>query len=151
MANVSIAARPDQSVLGHSPFALVGNLWRSRDILWYLVIRSLRSQYKKSALGYAWVFLNPVAQVLTLSFVFSTILQTPSQQGVPFTLFLLVGLVPWIFFANCVTAATESISGGGSLITMVYFPREVLTSSAVFARVVDLIAGLIILVVTMII
>src|SRR4051794_38646116 len=98
MANVSIVARPDQTVWGHSPLALVSNLWRSRDILWYLIIRSLRSQYKKSALGYAWVFLNPLAQLLTYSFVFSTILKTPSQEGVPFTLFLLMGLVPWIFF-----------------------------------------------------
>jgi ABC-type polysaccharide/polyol phosphate export permease len=130
---------------------LFSNLWRSRDILWYLIIRSLRSQYKKSALGYAWVFLNPLAQLLILSFVFSTILKTQGQQGVPFTLFLLVGLVPWIFFANCVMAATESISGGGSLITMVYFPREVLTASSVFARIIDLFAGLIILIVTMVV
>lgn len=119
-------------------------LWPHRFLLWYLILRNLRSQYKKSIFGYAWVFLQPLAQVLVYSFVFATILRTPGQESVPFLLFLLVGLIPWVFFTNAVAAATDSISGGGSLITAVYLPRELLTVAAVLTRFVDLLAGLLI-------
>jgi len=150
-ASLSIGSRPSTSAFAGSPGALFANLWRCRTILWYLIVRNLRSQYKQSALGYAWIFLNPLAQLLTLSFVFSAVLGTPSQKDVPFTLFAILGLVPWIYFSNSVMAATESISGAGSLVTMVYFPREVLTAAAVFSRLVDLAAGLVILLAAMII
>jgi len=125
--------------------ALVTNLWRHRELLWHLSMRNLRSQYKQSMLGYAWILVNPAVYLLTLSFVFSTVLRTPSE-GVPFPLFLCVGLVPWLFFASAVMLATDSISGAASLVTMVYFPREILTASAVLIRVIDLGAGLVILV-----
>jgi ABC-2 type transport system permease protein len=136
--------------LGH-PGLLAVNLWRYRNVLWYLILRNLRSQYKKSLFGYAWIFLNPLSQLLVFAFVFSTILKTPSQHNVSFTLFILVGLIPWIFLSNAVMSATDSITGGGSLVTMVYFPREVLTTAAVLTRVVDLAAGLVILAVALIV
>lgn len=128
---------------------MAANFWRFRYLLWYLVLRNLRSQYKQSVFGYAWIVLSPLAQLLVYAFVFSLVLRTPSQGEVPFILFLLVGLIAWIFFSNCISAATDSISGGGSLVTVVYFPREILTAAAVLTRVVDLIAGLAILVLFM--
>jgi len=124
---------------------LAVNLWRHRELLWHLTVRNLRSQYKQSMLGYAWILVNPAVQLLTLTFVFSVVLRTPSQ-GVPFPLFLCVGLVPWLFFASGVMSATDSVSGAASLVTMVYFPREILVASAVLIRVIDLAAGLLILV-----
>ena len=130
---------------------LVANLWRYRSLLWFLILRNLRSQYKKSVFGYVWILLNPLLQVLVFSFVFATILQTPSQHGVSFTVFMLIGLIPWIFFSNSVMSATESITGAGSLVTMVYFPREILVTAAVLTRLVDLAAGLIILTAALII
>lgn len=120
-------------------------LWRHRELLWHLSLRNLRIQYKQSILGYAWILVNPAIQLLTFTFVFSVVLRAPSQ-GVPFALFLCVGLVPWLFFASGVLAATESVTGSVSLVTMVYFPRELLVASAVLARIVDLAAGLVILV-----
>jgi len=120
-------------------------VWRHRELLLHLISRNLRVQYKQSILGYAWIILNPLAQLLTLAFVFSVVFPNQSQQDAPFSLFLFVGLLPWIFFSNAVSAATESISGGASMITAVYFPRELLVLSAVMVRFVDLIAGGIIL------
>lgn len=125
---------------------LFTNLWRYRELTWHLVVRGIRGQYKQSVIGYAWIVANPLLQLLVYSFVFSAVLKTPSQGGVPFSLFLFAGLAPWLFFANALMSATESITGGGSLVTMVYFPREVLAVAAVLTRAVDLLASVAILV-----
>jgi len=135
-----------RSLLWSLPLAV----WQHRELLLHLISRNLRVQYKQSVLGYAWIILNPLAQLLTLAFVFSVVFPSQSQQDAPFTLFLFVGLLPWIFFSNAVSAATDSISGGASMVTAVYFPRELLVVSAVLVRFVDLIAGAIILAVLLI-
>jgi lipopolysaccharide transport system permease protein len=109
-----------------------------------MTVRHLRGQYKQSVLGYAWAFVNPLSQMLILTFVFSTILRIPSE-GVPFPLFLFVGLIPWMFFSNGVSSATEAVVGAAGLVTKVFFPREVLPTAAVFTKLVDLGFGLLIL------
>ena len=106
--------------------------------------RNIRSLYKQSILGYAWIFVNPLMQILVLTFVFSTILLIPSL-GIPFPLFLFVGLLPWMFFSNALATATDSIVGSANLVTKVYFPREILVMAAVFSKIVDLLFGLLIL------
>ena len=66
-------------------------IWRRRELLWSLTGRNIRNQYKQSMLGYAWIFVNPLTQIVTLTFVFSTILRITSL-GIPFPLFLFSGL-----------------------------------------------------------
>ena len=119
-------------------------LWQHRELLWGMTGRNVRSLYKQSILGYAWIFVNPLMQILVLTFVFSTILLIPSL-GIPFPLFLFVGLLPWMFFSNALATATDSIVGSASLVTKVYFPREILVMAAVFSKIVDLLFGLLIL------
>ena len=119
--------------------------WQRRSLLWHMTVRHLRGQYKQSVLGYAWALINPLSQMLILSFVFSIILRIPSQD-VPYPLFLLVGLVPWIFFSNTVSSATDSVVGAASLVTKVYFPREVLPTAAMLTKLVDLGFGILILI-----
>jgi len=114
------------------------------DLLWHMTVRHLRGQYKQSVLGYAWAFVNPLSQMLILSFVFSTILRF-SSEGEPYPVFLFVGLVPWIFFSGAVQSATDSVVGASSLVTKVYFPREILPTAAVLTKLVDLAFGLLIL------
>ncbi len=126
--------------LGH--YLLI--FWGRRSLLWHMTLRHLRGQYKQSVLGYAWAFVNPLSQMIILSFVFSTILRVPTSD-VPFPLFLFVGLLPWIFFSAAVSSATDSVVGASSLVTKVYFPREVLPTAAVLTKVVDLVLGLLIL------
>ncbi len=124
-------------------------LWRRRELLWHMTVRHLRGQYKQSILGYAWAILNPLSLMLTLSFVFSVLLRFESGD-IPYPLFLLMGLLPWIFFSMAVSSATDSITGAFSLVTKVYFPREVLPMAAVLTKIVDLGFGLIILVALMV-
>ena len=123
------------------------NIWRHRELLQHIISRNIRTQYKQSYLGYAWIFLNPLAQLLTLGFIFSVVFPTTSlAPGVPYLLFLFVGLLPWIFFSGAVMSAIESIAGAQNLVTAVYFPRELLVVAAILVRFVDLIAGICILV-----
>src|SRR3970040_2298228 len=121
-------------------------LWQRRELLWSMTGRNIRSQYKQSILGYAWIFVNPLMQMLVLTFVFSTILRIGREViPYPFPLFLFVALLPWMFFSNALSSATDSISGSASLVTKVYFPREILVTAAVFSKIVDLLFGLLIL------
>jgi len=123
------------------------NIWRHRDLLLHMISRNIRVQYKQSILGYTWILLNPITQLLTLAFIFSVVFPSQHQGDTPFTVFLFVGLLPWIFFSNAVLGAIESITGGANLVTAVYFPREILVVAAILVRFVDLIAGIGILIV----
>ena len=120
-------------------------VWRRRELLFHMTVRHLRGQYKQSILGYAWAFVNPLSLMLTLSFVFSVIVKV-NTGSIPYPLFILIGLLPWNFFSSAVSSATDSITGASSLVTKVYFPRELLPTAAVLTKVVDLALGLIILV-----
>ena len=146
-----MSAATYSSVRGGSLRTFWGNLWAYHELLSHLVSRNLRVQYKQSILGYAWIVLNPVSQLLTLTFVFTEVFHSPSQSGAPFILFLFCALLPWIFFSNAVLAATESVVSGSNLVTAVYFPREMLVVAAVLGRFVDLLAGLVILAVLFIV
>jgi ABC-2 type transport system permease protein len=112
------------------PRSLV-ELFRYRHLLMHMTVRHLRAQYKQSLLGYAWIILNPLAQLLTLAFIFSVVFKAPSE-GQPFTLYLALGLLPWIFFSNAVMSGTDSVVGAMNLVTSVYFPREIILIAAVF-------------------
>lgn len=101
-----------------------------------LTAREIKSRYKQSILGYAWVILNPFFQMLVMSFVFSQILRFPTI-GIPYTIFLYAGLLPWNLFANSLTGSTNALVGNASLLTKIYFPREIFIISTTLAKIVD--------------
>jgi lipopolysaccharide transport system permease protein len=153
MANVAgqveVAARPPLKPsfgLLDTPAALYA-CWRRRDLLWHMFVRHLRSQYKQSVLAYAWAFVNPLSQMIILTLVFSRLLAIGKGDtgGVPFSVFLFVGLVPWIFFSAALASATDSVVNASNLVTKVYFPREILPLAALLTKVVDLAVGMVIL------
>ena len=75
-----------------------------------MTVRHLRGQYKQSVLGYAWAFVNPLSQMLIMSFVFSTKSPLGSKNGEPFPLFLR-RLVPWLFFSAALASGTDAVVG----------------------------------------
>lgn len=114
----------------------------SRELLINLVLRELRSRYKKSALGWTWSLLSPVASVTVYSIIFGLFLKIRPPVGNPsglktFVIFLLCALIPWNFFANSLSISTESLVGNAGLIKKVYFPRELLVAAAVGSLVVS--------------
>ncbi|MFZ6034788.1 MAG: ABC transporter permease [Patescibacteria group bacterium] len=121
-------------------------MWEYRELLWNLAHREINQRYKQSVLGYAWVILNPLFQLIVLDFVFSTVLKIPSQ-GVPFIIFLAVALLPWNLFATSLTSSVNALIANSSLITKIYFPREILVYSTIIAKIVDFLFSCIVLVV----
>lgn len=119
--------------------------WFYRELLWNLANREITQRYKQSILGYAWVILNPLLQMIVLSFVFSVVLRVNSY-GVPYIVFLSIALLPWNLFVQSLSSSTSSLITNSTLITKIYFPREILVYSTVIAKLIDFIYSLIILV-----
>ena len=120
--------------------------WFYRELLWNLAHREVTQRYKQSILGYAWVIINPLAQLLVMNFVFSTILKVNSL-GVPFIIFLSVALIPWNLFTQSLISSTSALVSNSNLITKIYFPREILVYATIIAKIVDFFYSCIVLVV----
>lgn len=105
-------------------------------LLSQLITREIKARYKQSILGYAWVILNPLVQLLVYSFVFSVVFRFPTN-GIPYAVFLFVGLLPWIYLQNSVSSATLTLVDNAELLRKVYFPREIFIYSIIVARGVD--------------
>jgi len=106
------------------------------ELLSELTLREIKQRYKQSVLGYAWVILNPLFQMLVMAFVFSKIMRIPNL-GVPYSIFLYAGLLPWSLFANSLSSGVNALVGNAGLITKIYFPREVFVASTILAKIVD--------------
>ena len=124
-----------------------------RELLWQMVGREVKARYKQSVLGYFWVILNPLAQMLVMSFAFSIILRIPTNasSNIPYSIFLFVALLPWTLFANSLGSATAALVSAGSLITKIYFPRTILVLATLFAKIIDFLFSTSILIIYMII
>lgn len=106
-------------------------------LLLQLTQREIKARYKQSFIGYAWVLLNPVAQLLVYSFVFSLVFRFPTGN-IPYPIFLFAALLPWTTFQNSIQTATQSLVVNSSLLRKVAFPREVIPYSVVVSKIVDL-------------
>ncbi len=111
-------------------------LWRFRELLYFLVWRDLKVRYKQTVLGALWAVIQPVFTMLVFSVFFGRLAGVPSD-GVPYPLFAFAALVPWTFFANGLTQAAESAVSHSNLIKKVYFPRVLLPVAAVLTGFVD--------------
>lgn len=107
-----------------------------RELLMELTKREIKQRYKQSVLGYAWVILNPLIQMIVMAFVFSIILRV-GNLGVPYPLFLYAGLLPWTLFTNSLTSSVNSLVGNSGLLTKIYFPRVIFVQSTILAKIVD--------------
>lgn len=134
---------------GSSPSLLwhLRELYRYRSLVLNLVVRDLKSRYKRSVLGFLWSLLNPLAMMLVFTVVFTVIM--PSQLE-NYPIFLLCGLLPWNFFTGALMLSINSVIGNANLVKKVYFPREVLPLSAVLANLVNFLLGLAVLLVVLI-
>ncbi len=111
-------------------------LWRYRELLYFLVWRDVKVRYKQTALGAAWAVLQPFATMLVFSLFFGRLAGMPSD-GVPYPVFAFAALVPWTFFANGLAMSTQSLVLSQNLLKKVYFPRLAIPLAAVLAGLVD--------------
>jgi lipopolysaccharide transport system permease protein len=135
---------------GHHRMTLAGlsELWRYRELLYFLTWRDVKVRYKQTVLGAAWAILQPLATMVVFSIFFGRVIDAPSGD-LPYAVFVLTGLLPWFFFANSISSASQSIVGNQNLITKVYFPRLHIPISAVCAGLVDFAISCVLLAVMM--
>ncbi|MCE2766725.1 MAG: ABC transporter permease [Fimbriimonadaceae bacterium] len=117
-------------------------LWKYRDLLFVMVQREMRIRYKNSFLGVIWSFLNPLLQVVVMSFVFNTFVRLDVPN---YTAYMLAAYLPYMFFQYCVLDSAQSILYQMPLLKKIYFPREILPLATVIANFIHLLLGFVIL------
>lgn len=121
-----------------------------QELLWELIKREIKARYKQSLLGYAWVILVPLLNLLVLTVVFSYFIRVPTG-GTSYPIFLFTALVPWAFTANSISFATQSVVSNTNLITKIYLPREVFPVATILAKMVDFLLTSLVLVLFLVI
>ena len=121
---------------GHDPSAdrrwralRIADLWAYRELLYFLTKRELQIRYKQSLFGITWAVLQPLALAFIFTIFFGVLAEVPSE-GLPYPLFALAGLVPWLFVSQTVSQAAASLVGDANLLSKVYFPRLVLPAGS---------------------
>ena len=107
------------------------------ELLRTLTVHRLSVRYKQSALGIAWAMIHPLSMMVVFTLMFSLLGRSPGG-GVPYPVFAYAALVPWFAFAGGLSTTTNSLTSHASLLTKVYFPREILPLTYVAAALVDL-------------
>lgn len=122
----------------------LGELWRYRELLYFLTWRDVVVRYKQTALGASWAIIQPVMTMVVFSLVFGRLSAIPSD-GVPYPLFSFAALVPWTFFANGLVQSSNSLVGSANLIQKVYFPRLMIPAASVLGGAVDFVLAFVVL------
>lgn len=112
------------------------DVWDYRELLYFLVWRDVKVRYKQTALGIAWVALQPLATTIVFTLIFGNLAKMPSDD-LPYAVFALAGLLPWNYFAGAVGRGGASLVGSANLISKVYFPRLIIPVSGVLGGLVD--------------
>ena len=113
-------------------------LWSYRELLLNLVLREIKIRYKQTLIGIAWSVFQPFALMITFTLVFSLFARF-SSEGIPYPLFSYCALLPWTFFATSLNRATQSLTNNSTLLTKVYFPRELLPLTSIITASLDFI------------
>jgi lipopolysaccharide transport system permease protein len=111
-------------------------LWKFRELLYFLVWRDVKVRYKQTALGASWAIIQPFVTMVVFSIFFGRLAGVPSD-GIPYPVFSFAALVPWAFFAHGLHNGGESLTSNQNLLRKVYFPRLALPIAAVFSGLVD--------------
>ncbi|MBN1341101.1 MAG: ABC transporter permease [Phycisphaerae bacterium] len=127
---------------------MIEELVRYRELLISLTLREIRVRYKQSSLGVAWALFLPLTMMLIFTFVFTRAIPVTRfvDLSMPYAIFAYIGLLPWVFFATSLTQAVSSLVANSSLVTKIYFPREMFPLSSVASAFVDFLIGTVVLV-----
>lgn len=120
------------------------DLWRYRELLYFLTWRDVKIRYKQTAIGLTWTLLQPILTTVIFTILFSRFAQF-GDSTIPYPLLALSGLTVWLFFQNAVTMASNSFVRNTNLVTKVYFPRLIQPIAASLAALLDFVISLVIL------
>lgn len=122
------------------------DLWRYRELFYFLAWRDILVRYKQTAIGIAWALIRPFLTMVVFTVVFGQLARLPSEGDAPYAILVFAAMLPWQFFANSLSESSNSLIANANLVSKVYFPRLVVPTSAVVVSFVDfLISGMILL------
>lgn len=120
-------------------------IWRFRELVFFLIWRDIKVRYKQTALGAAWAIIQPFFTMVVFTIFFGRLAGVPSD-GVPYPIFSFTGLLPWGLFTKALSDAGRSMIANRSMITKVYFPRLVIPLASVLSGLVDFGIGFVVLI-----
>lgn len=122
----------------------LNEIWRYRELLFFLAWRDVKVRYKQTILGIVWAIIQPLITMVIFSVIFGQLAKLPSE-GIPYPVFSYCGLLPWQLFAVTLQKGSTSLVGNAHLITKVYFPRLIIPLSAIAVGLVDFAISFIVL------
>lgn len=125
-------------------------LWRFRELLYFMIWRDLKVRYKQTALGASWAVLQPVLTTVLFTFIFGRVAGL-SSGGFPYPVFTYTALLPWNYFANSFTQSGNSLVNNQQLISKVYFPRLIVPVASTLVGLVDFAIAFVVLLVIMLV
>lgn len=134
---------------GVSAKAYWSDLWRHRELLFFLAWRDILVRYKQTVIGVSWVLIRPLLTMMILTVVFGRIANL-SSGDVPYAILVFTGLLPWFFFSNATSDASSSLVTSANLLSKVYFPRMIVPASTVLVGAVDFVVSISVLVLLMV-
>jgi homopolymeric O-antigen transport system permease protein len=120
------------------------DLWRYRELFYFLAWRDVVVRYKQTVIGVAWAWLRPFLTMIVFTLVFGKLAQLPSEN-VPYPILVFAGLLPWQFFATAFSEAGNSLVANANMISKVYFPRLIVPTSAIIVSFVDFLIAAVLL------
>ncbi len=121
-----------------------GELWRYRELIYFMTWRNLKVRYKQTVLGFLWAVLRPFLAMVVFSIFFGEFAKVPTD-GVPYPIFSYSGLLPWELLSMAIVHASTSLVQSSHMITKVYFPRIILPMASVLSGVVDFLIAFVVL------
>lgn len=112
------------------------DLWRYRELFYFLAWRDILVRYKQTVVGVAWAVIRPLLTMIVLTFVFGRLAKMESG-GTPYPILVMCGLLPWQFFSNAMSESGQSLVRNAGMISKVYFPRLIVPASSVITSLVD--------------
>lgn len=120
------------------------DLWRYRELFYFLSWRDILVRYKQTAIGVAWSVIRPVLTMIVFTIIFGRIAKLPSGD-IPYPILVFVAMLPWQLFANSLTESSMSLIGNANMISKIYFPRMIMPASSIIVAFIDFFISFIIL------
>jgi lipopolysaccharide transport system permease protein len=120
------------------------DLWRYRELFFFLSWRDILVRYKQTVIGVLWALIRPILTIAIFTLLFGKMAKFPSG-GIPYPVFVCAGVLPWQFFATAMAEASNSLVLNANMLSKIYFPRLIVPSSAVIVAFVDLLISFVLL------
>ncbi|HWN95437.1 MAG TPA: ABC transporter permease [Methylomirabilota bacterium] len=125
------------------------DLWRYRELFYFLAWRDILVRYKQTVIGIAWAVVRPFLTMVVFTFVFSKIAKLPAPSNVPYALLVFAAMLPWQFFSTALSESSNSLIGNANLISKIYFPRLIVPAGSIITSFVDFLITLVLMAVLM--